>query len=84
MGSTHGDVGFFVYFEKKGESIFLNIPDNLRPTYFFHLNFLPVLTQNIINIRSFNFSQNISLEIFLKRALITFKCPQKCVTNTSL
>ena len=30
-------IGFFWGFLEKGvESTFLNIPDNLRPTYFFH------------------------------------------------
>ena len=39
------------------ESTFLNIPDNLRPTYFFtfSMGFYPVLTR--INIMSLNFSQ---------------------------
>ena len=32
-----GFLGFFwVFLEKGVESTFLNIPDNLRPTYFFH------------------------------------------------
>ena len=29
-------VGFLGFLEKGVESTFLNIPDNLRPTYFFH------------------------------------------------